>query len=279
MTTTSTTTISATKPVTTTTTTSTAATTSTTTTASVTTRTVCLQVSPPRSVGHHEDPLNSTTTTMSEKQDFFLCTTTILSTTTTSATTHINNNYYFSNIINNHISNNNSNTNDNNSNNTNSHNITMLSIKDGKNAEEVSKFKYLGSILSSDNTADAEVESRINRTSQVFRSISRLVWYQPKIKVLTKLKLFKAIILPTLLYGSETWNLLQHNIQRLQVFVKRCLRIITGTSLWVKMRNTQLRNKANINRVDVMIQKRRLQWLGHVERMHDDRLPKKLLVS
>ena len=28
-----------------------------------------------------------------------------------------------------------------------------------------------------------------------------------------------------------------------------------------------------------MIQKRRLQWLGHVERIHDDRLPKKLLVS
>ena len=56
--------------------------------------------------------------------------------------------------------------------------------------------------------------------------------------------------------GSETWNL-----------------------LWEKMRNTQLRNKANIDRVGVMIEKRRLQWLGHVKRMHDDRLPKKLLVS
>ena len=100
-----------------------------------------------------------------------------------------------------------------------------------------------------------------------------------KNKVLIKLKPFKAVILPTLLYGSETWNLLQHNIQQLQVFVNRCLRIITGFSLWEKMRNTQLRNKAYIDRVDVMIQKRGLQWLGHVERMHDDRLPKKLLVS
>ena len=35
----------------------------------------------------------------------------------------------------------------------------------------------------------------------------------------------------------------------------------------------------NIDRVDMVIQKRRLQWLGHVERMHGARLPKKLLVS
>ena len=236
----------------------TAATTSTTTT-SVTVRTVCLQVSPSRGAGHHEGPLNSTSTTMSGKQDFFRCTTTILSTTTTSATT---NTLTTTTILTISLP---------------TTSVTITPIQTStiattrirttlqycqwrmeKNVKELSKFKYLGSILSSDNTVDAEVESRINRTSQVFRSISRLVWYQPKIKVLTKLKLFKAVILPTLLYGSETWNLLQHNIQRLQVFVNRCLRIITGTSLWEKMRNTQLRNKANIDRVDVMIQKRRL---------------------
>ena len=45
------------------------------------------------------------------------------------------------------------------------------------------------------------------------------------------------------------------------------------------MRNTQLRNLTKIERVDVLIQKRRLQWLGHVERMSDERLQKKLLVS
>ena len=45
------------------------------------------------------------------------------------------------------------------------------------------------------------------------------------------------------------------------------------------MRNTQLRSNAKIERVGVLIQKRRLQWLEHLARMPDDRLPKKLLVS
>ena len=45
------------------------------------------------------------------------------------------------------------------------------------------------------------------------------------------------------------------------------------------MKNTQLRGKANIERIDVMIQKRRLQRLGHFERMPTDRLPKKLPTS
>ena len=117
---------------------------------------------------------------------------------------------------------------------------TTLAIRNDINIEQVTQFKYLGSILNSDNTVNTEVESGINKASQVFRSLSRLVWYQRKIKVSTKLKLFKAVIIPTLLYGSETWNVLQCHIQRLQVFTNRCLRIITGTSLWDKLRNTQL---------------------------------------
>ena len=60
-----------------------------------------------------------------------------------------------------------------------SHNTT-LAIRDDINIERVTQFKYLGSILNSDNTVDAEVESRINKASQVFRSLSRLVWYQRK---------------------------------------------------------------------------------------------------
>ena len=144
---------------------------------------------------------------------------------------------------------------------------------------KVSQFKYLGSILCSDNSVDAEVKSRINKAAHVFRTLSRLVWYQFKINAHTKLKLLKSTIIPTLLYGSETWNLRQHHIQGLQLFTNKCLRITTGTSSWEKIKNTELRDKANIERIDVMIQKRRLQWLGHLERMPADRLLKKLLTS
>ena len=66
---------------------------------------------------------------------------------------------------------------------------------------------------------------------------------------------------------------------RLQKFVTRCLRIIYNIFLWQKLKNTEIRKIANIERVETMIQLRRLRLLGHVKRMPENRLPKILLVS
>ena len=154
-----------------------------------------------------------------------------------------------------------------------------LSIFHLKNIEKVAQFKYLGSMLSDTNSIDADVESRIKKADQIFHSLTRLIWYQDKIKVSIKLKLYKSIIIPILLYGSETWTPLRHHTKRIQVFTNSFIRIITGTSFWEKKRNTQLRTNAKIQRVDVMMQHRRLQWLGHVERMNEERIPRKILVS
>ena len=51
-----------------------------------------------------------------------------------------------------------------------------------------------------------------------------------------------------------------------------------GVSHWDKLRNTQLRSMGGLERVEVMIMRRRLRWLGHVQRMKDCRLPKCLVV-
>ena len=38
-------------------------------------------------------------------------------------------------------------------------------------------------------------------------------------------------------------------------------------------RNTELRAMAGIERVEAMVLRKRLRWLGHVERMNDTRTP------
>ena len=97
-------------------------------------------------------------------------------------------------------------------------------------------------------------------------------------KTSTKMRMFKAVVLPTLLYGSETWVPSAALLKRLQAFIMWCLRVILGVSRWDQKRNTELRLEAGIERVEVMVMRRRLCWLGHLERMADTRLPRCLLV-
>ena len=148
-----------------------------------------------------------------------------------------------------------------------------------KNIEEVKQFKYLGAILTDEVELNAEVDARVNKVSIAFGCLNKLVWYQPAIKHSTMFQLFKAVILSVLLYGCESWAPLNHHIQRLNTFINRCIRTILGLSLFDKLRNTDLRRRANIERVETILQRRRLRWLGHIERMKNTRLPKQLLVS
>ena len=145
--------------------------------------------------------------------------------------------------------------------------------------EEVEQYQYLSSILRNDCSIDEEIDTRICKASIAFRSIGRLIWYQKKLKKKTKMRLFKSIIIPILLYGCETWAPLSNHAQRLQFFANKCVWSICEISMRDMLRNTEIRRKENIERVDSILQLKRLKWLGHIERMADSRWPKKLLVS
>ena len=145
--------------------------------------------------------------------------------------------------------------------------------------EEVEQYQYLGSILRNDCSIDEEIDTRICKASIAFRSIGRLIWYQKKLKRKTKMRLFKSIIMPILLYGCETWAPLSNHVQRLQSFVNMCVRSICEISMRDMLRNIEIRRRGNIEGVGSILQLKRLKWLGHIERMADSRRPKKLLVS
>ena len=156
---------------------------------------------------------------------------------------------------------------------------TIQLVQGGESIEAVCSFQYLGSIVQDNCGLDTEVDSRICKASAAFQSLSRILWYQRRIRTSTKVRILNSVILPTLLYGLESTVLLEPHVCRLESFVIRCLRIILGISIRQKKRHTTIRKMAKQQRVSTILAQRRLRFLGHLSQMPDHRLPKQLLVS
>ena len=71
---------------------------------------------------------------------------------------------------------------------------------------------------------DDEVNARIAKASAAFDRLRGSVWDRSGIRLDTKLKVYKAVVLPTLLYACETWTVYQRHAKRLNHFRTVCLR-------------------------------------------------------
>jgi hypothetical protein len=88
-----------------------------------------------------------------------------------------------------------------------------------------------------------------------------------------KIRIYKTIIFPVVLYGCKTWSLTLREEHRLRAFENRVLRRIFGpkrdevTRDWRKMHNEELHNLYSSLNIIRMIKSRRIRWAGHVVRM------------
>ena len=89
---------------------------------------------------------------------------------------------------------------------------------DDKPLVNVEHFKYLGSTISCDGSLDREIDSRISKASQALDSLRNQVLSERNIRLYTKLKVYNAVVLPSLLYGCETWTLYRRHIKKLELF-------------------------------------------------------------
>ena len=90
----------------------------------------------------------------------------------------------------------------------------------------VSQSKYLGSEIRSDNRLDSEIPLRIAKAASTFGRLDQRVWKSHDLRLQTKLRVYKALVIPILLYASETWCLYKNDIKRLDRFHMKCLRSI-----------------------------------------------------
>jgi hypothetical protein len=87
-----------------------------------------------------------------------------------------------------------------------------------------------------------------------------------------KIKIYKTVILPIVLYGCETWSLTLGEEHRLRVFENRVLRRIFGPKgeedgSWRKLHNDELHDLYSSPNIVRVTKSRRMRWAGHVARM------------
>ncbi|XP_060133875.1 uncharacterized protein LOC132592550 [Zootoca vivipara] len=149
----------------------------------------------------------------------------------------------------------------------------------GVTVENVDHFSYLGSYLSTRANIDAKIQHRLSSVSAVFSRLKCRVFEDRDIRRETEMLVYKAIVLPTLLYACGTWTTYKRHLQLLERFHQRCLQIFLHITWEDRQTNISVLEEAKITSVEAMILQHQLCWTGHVVRMPDDHLPKQLLYS
>jgi hypothetical protein len=141
--------------------------------------------------------------------------------------------------------------------------------------ESGEKFTYLETTLTNQNDIHDEIKSRLNSGNACYYSAQNLLSSRHISKNL-KIKIYKTVILPVVLYGCETWSLTLREAYRLRAFEDRVLTRIFGPKREEdgsrrKLRCDEFHSLYSSPRVNMVIKSRKMSWAGHVACMGEGR--------
>ena len=145
--------------------------------------------------------------------------------------------------------------------------VRSRSIKIGNNSfERVEDLKYLGTTLTNQNSIQEEIKSSLQPGNACYHSVQNIL-----LSTNSKIKIYRTIILPVVLYWCETWSLPLREERRLKVSENRVLSIFEPkrdvTREWRKLHNEDLNDLHSSLNIVRVITSRRMRWAGHVARM------------
>ena len=98
---------------------------------------------------------------------------------------------------------------------------------DNSSIEKVEEFRYLGTTLTNKNSMQGEIKRRLKLGNACYYSVQNLLSSRLLSKNL-KIKIYRTIILPVVLFRCESWSLTLRDERRLRVFENRVLRRVFG---------------------------------------------------
>lgn len=159
-------------------------------------------------------------------------------------------------------------------------NVIGMNVRmNGEQMEEVKSFDYLGVCIAATGELNDEVRHRVEEGCKSWGALKSVMRCRG-LGMDAKKRLYESVVVPTVLYGSETWGMKEAEKRRLDVLEMNCLRSMVGVTRMDRIRNEEVRRRTGVVReLSSRVDQRVLRWFGHMERMSEERLVKKVMNS
>ena len=149
---------------------------------------------------------------------------------------------------------------------------------DGNKLNSFLEFTYLGSTISSNGCIDSEIQRRMPRLVHASADYARDSGTSTK-SMRVKGKIYRAIVLSTLLCGAKAWTVYRRQVKLLHAFMMRHLRSIMRITWMDKVTNKEILERTGLPSMGDLLIRKNIRWTGHFTRMSPDRLPTQVLYS
>ena len=130
---------------------------------------------------------------------------------------------------------------------------------------EERKFIYLGKTVTKEGGGTDDIKKRLSKARGAFFNLKKILNIR-SIGRNTKIKLFKILARPVLLYGCEAWKLIVAKVKKLDRFQFTCLKRILRIWWPQPIRNDAISQVTGAKKISDEIRRRRWNWIGHVLR-------------
>lgn len=152
----------------------------------------------------------------------------------------------------------------------------ILLSNSSRSIEQVAKYCYVGRMLSTNGGTSEDIEQRIVAATSSFDKLGK-IWESSDLFTSNKLRIFKAVVIETLLYGCETWNYTAGEIITLKTFVDDCLRNIRGIFYPRTPRTFHDLLRFTMDPIETMINRKKGQWIARIRSRPNDHIIKQAL--